>query len=360
MYLHSRILSLVLLLAGFLAIQGAFAQATAPSPDTAMQMLKDGNHRFASEARVMPNLDATRRQTVAKEGQKPYATILTCSDSRVPPEHIFDAGLGDLFVVRVAGNVADTDEIGTIEYGVEHLKTPFVLVMGHSNCGAVTAVVKGDKVEGSIPALVSKILPAAAEARKEHPGATDADLIAATIELNVWQSIHDLLTRSPLTAELVREGKVKVVGALYDLASGEVRWLGEYPEQAALLAASTTSAAGEGSALSWARPISVAALACLIFLVAFLALVSRSLRFKRMKARTRLLLCSLVTIGVLIGSAISTLRAMHASTPVASSMQIVLLAGVPAVMGLLFSIGYINAVSRSFHDHVEALKAQIQ
>lgn len=368
-----------LALGAFLAAPGLFAEAAAPGPDAALRMLKDGNQRFSKAARTMPDLDAGRRQDVAKNGQKPYATILGCADSRVPLEHVFDAGIGDLFVIRVAGNVADTDEIGTIEYGVEHLKSPVVVVLGHSGCGAVTAVVRGDTVGGSIPALVDNIIPAAAWARKETPGAPEADIISASIQQNVWQSIQDLLTRSSITVELVKEGKLKVVGALYNLSSGEVTWLGEHPRQAALLsaaektgeggaaeekpaaaAAGKDAAAAPGTAPSpWLRSFIVAAGACLFLLLAYLVLASGRLRIKRMKARTRLVLCSLASIAVLAAGAVTALRTLQGPPSSALTGQLLFQAGVPALAALVFSLAYVGAVSRAFREHVAALKAQI-
>lgn len=207
-----------------------------PTPDQAWLMLREGNTRFAANQAEHPNTDDARRAEVAS-GQSPFAIILSCSDSRVPAELLFDRGFGDLFVIRVAGNVADTDEIGTIEYGAGHLHAPLAVVMGHSACGAVKAVASGAEVHGSIPGLVDNIIPAFEWVKKNRPGLTGDELINAAIEANVWQSIDDLFTRSEEVRELVGENKLKVVGAVYDLASGKVRWLGEHPYQERLLAA---------------------------------------------------------------------------------------------------------------------------
>jgi len=127
------------------------------SADEAIKVLKEGNSRCMSGAPKHPNQDQECRLLTATMGQRPYATVLSCSDSRVPVEILFDTGIGDLFVIRIAGNVADVDEVGTIEYGVDHLGTPVLVVLGHTRCGAVTAVAQGAKLHGSIPQLVDNI-----------------------------------------------------------------------------------------------------------------------------------------------------------------------------------------------------------
>jgi len=216
------------------------AWASSPKPamsaDQAMTLLKEGNARFVAGKPKHPMQDKKRRAATAEKGQKPFVTILACSDSRVPAEILFDRGIGDLFVVRVAGNVADVDEIGTMEYGTDHLGTPLLVVLGHSKCGAVTAVVQGAEVHGNIPALVSKIVPAANKAKEQNPGASGEALVNAAITANVWQAVEDLLKKSDITRERVKKGDLKIVGALYDITSGKVEWLGGHPEQDKLLA----------------------------------------------------------------------------------------------------------------------------
>lgn len=203
----------------------------ASTPDTAILWLKEGNARFASGSPENPNLSPERLAEVADNGQHPFAIILTCADSRIPVERVFDRGVGDLFVVRVAGNVSDTDEVGTIEYGVGHLHSPLVVVMGHTGCGAVTAVVSGAEMHGAVAKLVDNIIPAAEWVKKTRPELKGDDLIGAVVEANVWRSIDDLLTASDEARELVRDNKLKVVGAVYDIKSGQVRWLGPHPYQ---------------------------------------------------------------------------------------------------------------------------------
>ena len=205
-----------------------------PSPDQALTLLKEGNARFAEGRSTRPHLDHARVVQAAKEnqGNHAYATVISCSDSRVPVEAIFDAGIMDIFVVRVAGNVIDTDEAGSIEYGLAHVNTPVLVVLGHTQCGAVTAVAQavqghGHELETNIPPLVDNIEPAVRRVATAHPELKGNDIISAAIEENVWQGIEDLFTRSPTVRGLVKSGKVKVVGALYDLGTGKVQWLGE-------------------------------------------------------------------------------------------------------------------------------------
>lgn len=210
--------------------------AQAITPDEATTRLKDGNGRFVAGESTHTRINSARLLETTSGGQHPFATIIACSDSRVPVETVFDQGVGDLFVVRVAGNVCDTDEVGSIEYGVDHLATPVFVVLGHRNCGAVTAVVTGAELHGSIPALVDNIIPAAHRAKSKGAGMEHNDLIALAVKENVWQSIDDLFKRSPVSRERVKNGKLKVIGAIYDIETGKVEWLGEHPEQSRLLA----------------------------------------------------------------------------------------------------------------------------
>jgi carbonic anhydrase len=211
----------VLLSAGLALASGAGSGLT---PDQALAALKDGNGRFAAGTPQRPHQDLARLKDTAK-GQAPFVTILSCSDSREPVELIFDQGFGDLFVIRVAGNVADTDEIGTAEYGVDHLSTPVLLVLGHTRCGAVTAVVNHDHVHGLIPQLVDNIAPAADKARAANPGLAGGDLVEAAVRANVRQSIEDILSRSPSIRDKAMSGAVRIVGAVYDIETGRVEWL---------------------------------------------------------------------------------------------------------------------------------------
>lgn len=205
------------------------------TPDQVLTALKSSNGKYTTGKCLHQHEDADRRHETTTGGQHPIATVIACSDSRVPVEALFDQGIGDLFVIRVAGNVCDTDEIGSIEYGVDHLGTPLMIVLGHRNCGAVTAVATKAEVHGSIPALVDNIAPAVVRAVQKNPDKQGDALIAAAVQENVWQSIDDLFQFSPATRERVSSGKLKVVGAIYDIGDGHIDWLGEHPEQARLL-----------------------------------------------------------------------------------------------------------------------------
>ena len=201
--------------------------------EAALALLKEGNQRYATGKSKHPNQDAARRSVAVAEGQKPFATILACSDSRSPVEVIFDRGVGDLFVVRVAGNVADESQIATIEYGVEHLGTPLLVVMGHTGCGAVTAACKGGEVHGHLGVLLSKIQPAVVKAAAV---AESKDrLVPAAIQANVWQQMEDVVQESSILREKIKEGALQVVGAVYDLEKGSVTWLGSHPSMDSLI-----------------------------------------------------------------------------------------------------------------------------
>ncbi len=235
-------------------ISGAFlfpgpALAEKPSPDKIIEELKQGNKRFASQSPSHPHTDAARLTLAGKENQGNYAlaTVITCSDSRLPVERIFDTGIMDTFVVRVAGNVCDTDEIGSIEYGLAHVNTPVLVVLGHTQCGAVIAVTKATRGEGhalerNIPPLVDNIAPAVSRAISAHPEAKGDAVVPYAIVENVWQSINDLFLKSAAVRNLVKSGAVKVVGAIYDVGSGKVDWLPDFPVSQALAASESNPA----------------------------------------------------------------------------------------------------------------------
>jgi carbonic anhydrase len=220
----------------------AFAAAgpTAPTDSMArllreasLALLKEGNARYVAGRPQHPNLDAARRTNTVAEGQEPFAAVLACSDSREPVELIFDRGIGDLFVVRVAGNVAGPSELASVEYAAGHLHTPLLVVMGHSRCGAVTAVVQGSELHGHLQQLAERIQPAADQARTGTNNLDEA--VPRAIQANVWQAVADVLTQSSIVRDQVVSGRVQVVGALYDLESGVVTWLGTHPAQDKLL-----------------------------------------------------------------------------------------------------------------------------
>ena len=152
----------------------------------------------------------------------------------MPPEILLDEGIGDLFVVRVIGNIGGSDEVGSIEYGVEHLGTPLLVVLGHSQCGAVTAAVTHAEVHGNIPRLLAHIKPAVEIARRSHPELKGSALVPEAVQANVFQSIEELFKRSESIRQHVLDGKLKIVGAVYDIQTGRVNWLGDQAHQNAL------------------------------------------------------------------------------------------------------------------------------
>ena len=194
------------------------AEPSSVTADEALARLKAGNERFVSGKVVHPNSDAERRTEVAK-GQKPFAIIVGCSDSRVGPEVVFDQGLGDLFVVRTAGNVVDDVALGSIEYAVEHLGAPMILVLGHTHCGAVAAAVAGGEAHGHVESVVERIKPAVEET-KGKPG----DAVDNAVRANVRNVVNQLRNAGPILSGMVKSGKLKVVGGVYDLDAGKVAW----------------------------------------------------------------------------------------------------------------------------------------
>lgn len=195
------------------------------TPDEALQKLKDGNKKFIAAPELCETDMLTTRTAVAK-GQSPWATVLTCADSRLSPELLFGGmTLGELFVCRNAGNQADDDVLGSIEYGAEHLGSPLIVVLGHERCGAVAAacelVEKGGEAEGYIGKMLEGVVPAA---KAEH--GKDGDFVDNTVIENARLNAERITTKSKIVSHLIAEGKVKVVYGRYDLDSGEVTFLG--------------------------------------------------------------------------------------------------------------------------------------
>ncbi|HTZ21240.1 MAG TPA: carbonic anhydrase [Opitutaceae bacterium] len=224
----------------FVALVWALHAASPPaqpavSPDEALARLAAGNARFRDGAPSRPNQDAARRVETATHGQQPFAIVLSCSDSRVPAEVVFDQGIGDLFVIRVAGNVAAGNETASVEYGAKHLGATVCVVLGHTSCGAVKAALDGARLEGDLAKLIAEVAPAAERTKKAAPSLTGDALLTAAVETNVWLSIENLFHRSEVLRARVASGELRVVGAVYDLATGEVRWLGVHPDQKRLL-----------------------------------------------------------------------------------------------------------------------------
>ncbi len=189
--------------------------------EEAVKKLLEGNRRYVTEKNSAVHRTAKRRAEVAA-GQHPFAVIIGCSDSRVPPEILFDQGLGDLFVIRTAGNVVDDIAIGSIEYSVEHLGTQLIMVLGHERCGAVDATMKGGAVAGKLKSVVDAIQPAVDKAKSKGQVTHDCDLLCSSVKSNARMVAEKLRTASPVLAEAFENGLLKVVGAYYDLDSGVV------------------------------------------------------------------------------------------------------------------------------------------
>jgi carbonic anhydrase len=191
---------------------------TLSKPDAALQKLLEGNRRFTRHQPQYPHQSQARMQELAQT-QHPFATVLTCADSRVPVELLFDQGIGDIFDIRVAGNIATPETVGSIEYAVAMLGTPVVMVLGHERCGAVTAAVENKPLPGEIGSLVKAILPAVDKVK-----GLSGDVVDNAVIANVQYQIEQL-NRSPVLTERLRSGTLKIVGGRYDLDTGTVKIL---------------------------------------------------------------------------------------------------------------------------------------
>lgn len=196
------------------------AARTTLTPDEALARLVEGNKAFLADKGASPQLDRKRRLEIARN-QTPFAVLLSCSDSRVPPEALFGEGLGDLFVVRVAGNTVSPEGLGSIEYAVAELGVPLIVVLGHERCGAVAAAVSivrdGASFPGAIGDMVAPILPAAIHARDEK-----GDWVDNAVRRNVVNVVERLKVSGKLLEDPIAAGKLKIVGARYDLDDGKV------------------------------------------------------------------------------------------------------------------------------------------
>jgi carbonic anhydrase len=186
------------------------------TPDQALKKLMEGNAKFVSGKVTHPDQSAERRAEVVS-GQNPFAVVISCSDSRIPPEIVFDQGIGDIFVIRTAGEVMDNVTLGSLEYAVEHLKVPLAIVLGHDNCGAVIAAVTGGEAPGCIKSLVEAIKPAVGKAK-----GMKGDLLNNSINANTQNIVEALKFSKPILFEAVKKDELKIVGARYHLDSGAV------------------------------------------------------------------------------------------------------------------------------------------
>ena len=194
------------------------------SPAAALDRLMKGNARYVEGVSRRHDFKNEREALVG--GQNPFASILSCADSRIAPEYAFDSGRGDLFVCRVAGNFANDDTVASLEYGVAVLNSPLILVLGHDSCGAVDATIKSLKdnttLPGHLPSLVNALAPAV-KAVEDQPG----DKLANAMRQNVIDVIARLKSATPILSAAAAEGKIKIVGGIYRLDSGKVEWSAE-------------------------------------------------------------------------------------------------------------------------------------
>jgi carbonic anhydrase len=192
------------------------------SPDEALALLQKGNQRYVDG--VARRHDFTREREVLVSGQNPFAGLLSCADSRVAPEYAFDSGIGDVFVCRVAGNVADDEVVASFEYAVSHLGTPLIMVLGHESCGAVDAAIESVKADasppGHLPSLVARIAPAV-KATAGQAG----DPLANAVRQNVVNNVAVLKGASPILDAAVTQNKLRIVGGIYRLGTGRVELL---------------------------------------------------------------------------------------------------------------------------------------
>lgn len=186
------------------------------TPSQVLQRLKEGNKRFIEDSKDGMLQDSSRRVELTA-GQTPFAVVLSCADSRVVPEFAFDTGLGELFVIRVAGNVANTSTIASIEYAVAHLGTQVIVVLGHENCGAVTAAVQGGDNGANLNHLLAHITPAMVRAQTTE--------INEVVKMNAEVVAEDLVRHSPIIANAIGANKLKILPAYYHLYSGEISFL---------------------------------------------------------------------------------------------------------------------------------------
>ena len=192
-----------------------------PTAEQALQRLKDGNRHFAEGMTKSTKLDISKRQALVK-GQAPFAIVLACADSRVTPEYVFSEGLGDLFVVRVAGNISDPFVLGSVEYAVEHLHVPLIVVLGHQNCGAVSAALGAKLPGGNLGKLIMEISPG-----KDLPLNDHKKALALAIANNARRQAELMISRSELIKKHVDEKKVRIVSGVYSLSTGRVEWFVE-------------------------------------------------------------------------------------------------------------------------------------
>jgi len=218
MSLLRRLVALLVLIAVWEVPVGA-----GDTPAAALERLKAGNARFVKNAASALPIDEARRQAQV-EGQSPFAIVLSCADSRVPPEVVFNAGLGELFVVRTAGGVTDKAVLASIEYAAEHLEASLLVVMGHESCGAVKTAVETKPGSPSMGPNLDALVAAIRPSFDRMAASADLAHLREAILANVEQEVNDVLSRSAIVRRLVTEGELQVMGAYYEFSTGLVRF----------------------------------------------------------------------------------------------------------------------------------------
>jgi carbonic anhydrase len=213
------------------------------STSNAWDLLREGNERFARGISANPHSSKEQRNAVI-EAQRPFAVVLGCSDSRVPLERVLDAGIGDLYTVRVGGNAAsEPGVVGSLEYGALHTSAKLVAVIGHEGCNELKAAVDGHREAGSsVGAMLAPLKAAASNATDAiHDLKGHENVLSEAVERNVLVSMRDLIMHSPRIAERLKSGELKMVGGVYSMHTGRIRWLGEHPSERELCDASLTA-----------------------------------------------------------------------------------------------------------------------
>ncbi len=216
--LTARSAALVAGIMALLAFSAHAADKPGPTPEEALRCLKEGNERFAAGRLEGKDVGPARRKELTA-GQHPFAVVLSCADSRVPPEIIFDQGLGEIFVVRVAGNISEPFALGSIDYAVERLHVPLIVVLGHEQCGAVAAALGKSRPAGNLGKLIGEIHVG------QHLSADKDEALAGAVRNNARRQAELLTERSEVIREHVRRKTLQIVAGVYSLASGKVQWL---------------------------------------------------------------------------------------------------------------------------------------
>jgi carbonic anhydrase len=193
------------------------------TPSFALDLLKDGNKRFVSNLKINRNLLQQANET--SDGQHPFAVILSCIDSRTSAELIFDQGLGDVFSVRIAGNIVNEDILGSMEFGCKVAGAKIIVVLGHTKCGAVKGACDNVAL-GNLTGLISKIKPAVEQesVTSENRNSSNSAFVENVAELNVSLSVKNILLKSPIIADMVKNGDIGIVGGIHDITTGEVKF----------------------------------------------------------------------------------------------------------------------------------------